>query len=157
MAKAAKTGQGQDACSTGISKVAQSLHSYCNVCWSRRTWYLFQYRLQGSAAFTAPCVWHDAEGAHVVAAPHDGQVGADAACWPDRQNVCIGFLCAELHIHGALMFATTSACATLQQDSLIGTKMLSVQQYQTTTSCCYKHPIWLFVSMCTCICAKYRH
>lgn len=78
-------------------------------------WYLFQDRLQGSAALPPPSVWHNAEGAHVVAAPHDGQVCADAPCWPDRQNIGIGFLCAELHIHGALMFAPAGACTTLQQ------------------------------------------
>ena len=96
------------------------LQCCCKVCCSTGRWYLFQYRLQGSAAFAAPCVWHNAEGAHVIAAPHDGQVCADAACWPDRENISIGFLCAELHVHGALMFATTSACTALQHDSTIG-------------------------------------
>ena len=101
------------------------------VCCSMIRCYLFQYRLQGSAAFTAPCVWHNAEGAHVVAAPHNGQVCADAACWSNRQNVSIGFLCAELHVHGTLMFASTSACATLQHDSTINTRILLVQPYPT--------------------------
>ena len=79
--------------------------------------YLFQYGLQGSAALPTPCVGHNAEGAHIVAAPHDGQVCADTACWPDRQNVGIGFFSAELHVHGTLMFAPARAGTTLQHAS----------------------------------------
>lgn len=115
------------------------------ICCSVRGWYLFQYRLQGPAAFTAPSVWHDAKGAHVVAASHDGQVCADTACWPDRQNVSIGFLCAELHIHSALMFATTSACSTLQHYSTISARIILVKHHQTVSSCFYKHCTWFFV------------
>ena len=93
-----------DDCCNGCKHVARQ----------KDTGYLFKNGLQGSAALSAPGVGHNAEGAHVVAAPHDRQVCADAASWPDRQYVCIGFFCAELHIHGALMLAPACACTALQ-------------------------------------------
>lgn len=78
--------------------------------------HLFKYGLDGPASLPASGEGHDAEGAHVVAPPHDGQVSTDTACWPDGQNVCIGFFCAELHIHGTFLLPPTGAGPPLQQE-----------------------------------------
>lgn len=94
--------------------------------WRNRT-HLFQDRLYGPAALSASGVGYDAEGTHVVAAAHDGEVCAGAACWSDRQDVCVCLLRAQLYIHGALMLPPTGASSPLQH-----TVMLSPCERQGT-------------------------
>ena len=76
---------------------------------------LFKNGLYGPTAFSASCEGHNAKGAHVVAPPHDGEVCADIACRSDWQDVCISFLSAELHIHGAFLLPSTCTWPALQE------------------------------------------
>lgn len=56
-----------------------------------------------AAAFAAPREGHHAEGAHVVAAPHDGDKGGDAvAVEAHGHDLPIGLLAAQQHVHRAL-------------------------------------------------------
>lgn len=63
--------------------------------------HLFHDRGDGSAALAATGEWHDAEGAHVIAPPHDGHEGRLGACWPQRRYVRIRLLQTQLHVHGS--------------------------------------------------------
>ncbi len=51
--------------------------------------HLAHNRLQRPAALAAPCVWNDAEGAEVVAAAHDRQVGRECVGLAHGHNVRI--------------------------------------------------------------------
>ena len=59
--------------------------------------------LRVAAAFPPPGEGHHAEGAHVVAAPHDADEGGDpVAAQAHRCDVVVGLVAAQQHVHGLL-------------------------------------------------------